>query len=168
MRSNLSPVRSGGPVHLPDEAAADAFGDALGADLRPGDVVFLIGDLGAGKTTLARAMIRAHFEEPIDTPSPTFTIVQLYEARFPIVHADLYRLGDPAELLELGLDETFGTAASIIEWPDRLGDETPPRRLEIELEFTADEGRDLTWRAFGGGWDHLAALGGLPAGEGAA
>ena len=121
-------------IDLPDLAASAAFGARLADHLAPGDVVFLIGDLGAGKTTLARAVIdRACGVK--DAPSPTYTLVQTYEARagFELWHADLYRIEDEGELLELGLEEAFDTDACLIEWPDRLGAMTPQTRLEIAI-----------------------------------
>src|SRR5690606_17824840 len=108
-------------VDLPDLAAVAAFGARLAARLRPGDVVALSGELGSGKTTLARAIIAAlgHLGE---VPSPTFTIVETYDALDPpLVHADFYRLEDPREAAELGLDEYRSGAALIAEWPDKAG-----------------------------------------------
>ena len=151
-------MRPAAHTHLATEAEMISFGASLGASLRPGDVVLLNGDLGAGKTTLARAMIRAHFDEPIETPSPTFTLVQTYEAAFQITHADLYRLGDPSELIELGLEEAFEEGVAIIEWPDRLGEMTPRRHLSLEISFADDGGRDIAMRAAGEDWDHLRIL----------
>ncbi|OYW88513.1 MAG: tRNA (adenosine(37)-N6)-threonylcarbamoyltransferase complex ATPase subunit type 1 TsaE, partial [Hyphomonas sp. 32-62-5] len=91
---------------LPDEAATAALGERLGAVARAGDVIALVGDLGAGKTTLARALIRSHLGPETEAPSPTFTLVQTYPGpRFDIWHFDLYRLEDPGEARELGLEE---------------------------------------------------------------
>ncbi|MEJ6392939.1 tRNA (adenosine(37)-N6)-threonylcarbamoyltransferase complex ATPase subunit type 1 TsaE [Gymnodinialimonas sp. 2305UL16-5] len=127
-----SPQRPGWPViaeaTLVDDTATDALGAGLAKILQPGDTLLLSGGLGAGKTHLARALIRAalhHPEEPV--PSPTFTLVQTYPlpGGIHIWHADLYRLGDPAELLELGLDEALGTDICLIEWPDRLAPDWP-------------------------------------------
>jgi tRNA threonylcarbamoyladenosine biosynthesis protein TsaE len=110
-------------VDLPDLAAMDRLGAAIAAALRPGDVVALSGDLGAGKTTLARAIIAAlgHVGE---IPSPSFAIVELYEppgVRLPLVHADFYRLADPAEADEIGLDDYRRGAALLAEWPEHAG-----------------------------------------------
>lgn len=106
---------------LPDLAAMEAFGKRIAARLRAGDVVALNGGLGAGKTTLARSIIAAlgHVGE---VPSPTFTIIETYDAlNPPLVHADFYRLDDPAEAEELGLDDYRDGAALIAEWPDHAG-----------------------------------------------
>lgn len=110
-------------IPLPDLAAVDAFGKAIAGQLRPGDVVALEGGLGAGKTTLARAIIAALGYEG-EVPSPTFTIVETYDApplRLPVVHADFYRLDDPGEVEEIGLDDYRDGAALIAEWPDHSG-----------------------------------------------
>lgn len=145
-------------LHLPDAAATDALGAALAAALRPGDAVLLSGDLGAGKSALARAAIRALLqgteEEDADIPSPSFTLVQVYETpEAEVWHADLYRLGGPDGVIELGLDEAFEHAVCLVEWPDRLAELTPPRRLDITLAHPPQgEGRELTLRAIGPGW----------------
>lgn len=123
---------------LADEQATSTFGADIAAALRAGDVVALKGDLGAGKTTLARAIIRALAAEPeLDVPSPTFTLVQTYEARIPVAHFDLYRLGSPAELDELGLTEAADGVA-LVEWPERAGDRLPADAVEIELTHRGD------------------------------
>ena len=99
--------------HLPDEGATTRLGEDLAMALRAGDVLALSGDLGAGKTTLARGLIRAMAgDEGLDVPSPTFTLVQSYDTRVPLNHFDLYRLGSPDELDELGLDEMLATGAA--------------------------------------------------------
>jgi len=103
--------------------------------LSPGDVLALEGDLGAGKTTFARALIRALSADTLtEVPSPTFTLVQSYEtARFDVAHFDLYRLTDPSELLELGLDLALKRGIAVIEWPSRAADLLPPERLTLTL-----------------------------------
>jgi tRNA threonylcarbamoyl adenosine modification protein YjeE len=127
--------------HLPDERATARLGEDIAMALRPGDVLALSGDLGAGKTTLARALIRAMADEPaLDVPSPTFTLVQSYETRVPLHHFDLYRLGSPFELDELGLDEMLATGAALIEWPDRASDRLPAGTVVLELTHEG-EGR---------------------------
>jgi tRNA threonylcarbamoyladenosine biosynthesis protein TsaE len=106
-----------------DLGEADRIGAAIGAALRPGDVIALHGDLGAGKTTLARAMLKARGLAG-EAPSPTFAIVQPYappEVDLPIAHVDLYRIEDADELIELGLDDYVQDGALLIEWPERLG-----------------------------------------------
>lgn len=128
---------------LPDLAAMEAFGARIAERLRPGDVVALSGGLGAGKTTLARAVIAA-LGYAGEVPSPTFTIVETYDppaVRLPLVHADFYRLERPAEADELGLDDYREGAALIAEWPERAGGFAhEPGCLAIALE-TAESGR---------------------------
>lgn len=125
---------------LADEAATVRLGEDLAMALRPGDLFALQGDLGAGKSTLARALIRALAEDAaLDVPSPTFTLVQSYETRIPIHHFDLYRLGSSAELDELGLDEALAQGAALVEWPQRAGSGLRPS-LTIEL-IERDSGR---------------------------
>ncbi|MFC6489110.1 tRNA (adenosine(37)-N6)-threonylcarbamoyltransferase complex ATPase subunit type 1 TsaE [Nitratireductor sp. GCM10026969] len=108
---------------LPDEQATDRLGDDLAAALRPGDVVALHGDLGMGKTALARAILRAIAGDPqLEVPSPTFTLVQSYDLRIPVHHFDLYRLSDPEELEELGFGEAAAGGVALVEWPERAPD----------------------------------------------
>ncbi|MGR3433435.1 MAG: tRNA (adenosine(37)-N6)-threonylcarbamoyltransferase complex ATPase subunit type 1 TsaE [Shimia sp.] len=132
-------------VHtLPDAAATEAFGATLAAALGPGDLVFLEGEIGAGKTTLTRALVRALTRPDQEVPSPTFTLVQTYEtARGPLWHCDLYRLGDVSELAELGLDEAIGRDLVLVEWPDRLGADAPAPSLRLTLRPGPGEGRLL-------------------------
>ena len=124
-------------VELPDLAAMKPFGARIAAQLRVGDVVALSGDLGTGKTTLSRAILSAlgHVGE---VPSPTFTIIETYSApplRIPVVHADFYRLDDPAELRELGLDDYREGAAMLAEWPAKAGGFAhEPACLAVTLE----------------------------------
>ncbi|MFN7102307.1 MAG: tRNA (adenosine(37)-N6)-threonylcarbamoyltransferase complex ATPase subunit type 1 TsaE [Pseudorhizobium sp.] len=106
-------------VSLPDEAATIRLGEDLALALRPGDCLALSGDLGAGKSTLARALLRAIADdETLEVPSPTFTLVQSYELRISVSHFDLYRLGDASELDELGLDEALASGICLVEWPE--------------------------------------------------
>lgn len=126
---------------LADEAATSRFGEDIAAALRLGDVVALKGDLGAGKTALARAVIRAlAADDRLDVPSPTFTLVQTYEAWLPVAHFDLYRLGSPAELDELGFAEQLAGSVTLVEWPQRAGDRLPSDAITVELEHK-DDGR---------------------------
>ena len=128
-------------IDLPDLAAMMAFGARIAARLRPGDVVALSGELGSGKTTLARAVIAA-LGHGGEVPSPTFTIVETYAALDPpLVHADFYRLETPREAAELGLDDYREGAALLAEWPDKAGGFAhEPGCLSIALEF-AETGR---------------------------
>jgi len=128
---------------LPDEEATAALAGRLAGLLGPGDVLLLSGPIGAGKTSFARALIRAATGNPAEeVPSPTFTLVQTYPApRGEIWHADLYRLGDAGEALELGLDAAMENAICLIEWPEILGDLAPADALS--LAFAAgDAGHD--------------------------
>ena len=128
---------------LADEAATQAFGAALAAALRPGDVVTLSGPLGAGKTTLARALLLA-LGESGDVPSPSFALVVPYDdLSLPVWHADLYRVEDPSELPELGLDEVLGHGALLVEWPERTPG-TWPQALVLSLEPLPGDARRLT------------------------
>jgi tRNA threonylcarbamoyladenosine biosynthesis protein TsaE len=127
-------------IDLADDAATAALGARIGAAARPGDVVALVGDLGAGKTTLARGLIRSLMGPETEAPSPTFTLVQSYVApSLTIWHFDLYRLKDPGEARELGLEEAVDGLA-VIEWPERLGRDLPHARLEVRLSFS-EQGR---------------------------
>ena len=126
---------------LPDLAAMEAFGKRIAERLKPGDVVALTGGLGAGKTTLSRAIIAALGHEG-EVPSPTFTIVEMYEhLRVPLVHADFYRLEDPSEAEEIGLDDYREGAILIAEWPECVGGFAHEAGcLSVTLE-TVGEGR---------------------------
>jgi tRNA threonylcarbamoyladenosine biosynthesis protein TsaE len=131
---------------LSDPRATEGFGSRLAAALMPGDIVALSGDLGTGKTTLARGILQALGLES-EAPSPSFAIVQPYEppeVRLPVWHVDLYRIDEPDEARELGLDEARDHAALLIEWPERLGDALPPDALRLRLETAPDGGRRLT------------------------
>lgn len=141
-------------VFLPSDESTSRLGAWLAHRLGPGDVLLLDGPIGSGKTHLARALIRARLGHVEDVPSPTFTLVQTYDAGdVEIWHADLYRLGHPDEVVELGLEAAFDTAICLIEWPDRLGNLTPPNALH--LTFRAEgEGRRLTVESTG----HAALL----------
>jgi len=118
-----------------DLADADRIGGAIGAALKPGDVLLLAGDLGAGKTTLARAMLKARGLAG-EAPSPTFAIVQPYappEVDLSVAHVDLYRIEAVDELIELGLDDYLHDGALLIEWPERLGGEVWPDALRLTI-----------------------------------
>ena len=128
-------------IHLARPEDTDRLGRILSACLRAGDTVLLDGSVGAGKTHLARALIRARLGEGEDVPSPTFTLVQTYEtAGAEIWHVDLYRLSHPDEIAELGLEAAFESAICLVEWPDRLGALAPFDALHLRLSPEA-EGR---------------------------
>ncbi len=148
-----SPGASRFELVLEDEAATQRFASDIALALEPGDFVTLSGDLGAGKTTFARALIRALANDPaIAVPSPTFTLMQLYELpRFTLVHADLYRLATPDELAELGLED-HAESVVLMEWPDRAGDRLPDDRIDIALSLSPKhplERRDVVVTGYG-------------------
>lgn len=124
-------------TELPDEAATAALAARIAGLARPGDVIALKGELGAGKTSFARAFIRARGGTG-EVPSPTFTLAQVYELDDGAVwHFDAYRLRDPEEAWELGIEDAFRDGISLIEWPERFGPLIPPGRLEITLSAGA-------------------------------
>ena len=134
------------PLMLADEAATLGLGARLANVLRAGDVVALSGDLGSGKTTLARGCL-AGLGFAGEVTSPTFTVVQSYDAnttRVPVLHVDLYRLEGAADAVELGLDDALADHALLIEWPERLGAALWPHALRLGLQATADGARRLT------------------------
>ena len=129
---------------LADDDATRALGEDLALTVRPGDCLALSGDLGAGKSSLARAMIRAIArDDELEVPSPTFTIVQSYELRFAVAHFDLYRLADESELAELGLEEALERGVVLVEWPDKAGSALPKDTIRIEISHEGS-GRRLT------------------------
>ncbi len=160
-------------IPLPDEAATAALAVRLAGALTPGDVLALRGELGAGKTAFARALIRALCDDPeTEVPSPTFTLVQIYDAGSGhglapglgrIWHFDLYRLSGPDEVHELGWDEV-AEGIALVEWPDRLGSLLPRDRLELTMTFDDPEGTESEARraelaGFGAWATRLQALG---------
>lgn len=119
---------------LADEAATARLARALAPRAKRGDVIALFGGLGAGKTAFARAFVNALPGPEEEVPSPTFTLAQIYERDgVEVHHFDLYRLEDPEEAFELGIEDAFADAVSLIEWPERLGDYLPARTLTVEL-----------------------------------
>ena len=168
MRLPPEPARR---LHLADEAATARFGAALARRLRPGDTALLSGPLGAGKSALARAVIAALLGEPeAEIPSPSYTLVNVYETpRGQVWHADLYRLGgDAEEIEELGLPEAMGDGGAergaeagplvLVEWPERLGEALPERRVEIALSVSEGDGRDAAITLHGPGWEAVAEM----------
>jgi tRNA threonylcarbamoyladenosine biosynthesis protein TsaE len=125
-----------GEFRLDKEADTLRLGAAIARELKPREAVCLSGPLGAGKSTLARGLIQALAGAGTEAPSPTFTLVQTYDApAFPLAHFDLYRLERPEEALELGLDEALDVGAAVIEWAEKLGHHLPADRLDVELHI---------------------------------
>ena len=141
-------------VTLADEGATAAFGFSLANLLRPGDVVLLSGELGAGKSALARAVIRSYLADPLaEVPSPTFTLVQTYVAGGNTLwHFDLYRLTRAIEILELGWEEALVDGIVLVEWPERLGSATPAEGLAIRLDVRPGSLR-VAFCSGGPSWD---------------
>ena len=140
-------------LDLPDETATAALAGRLAELSRIGDLIALRGDLGMGKSAFARAFIRALTSPDEDVPSPTFTLVQIYEsAKGPIWHVDLYRLDGPEDSLELDLEDAFRDAIVLIEWPDRLGALLPAERLDLTLAPGAGPDARITTLAARGDW----------------
>ncbi|PZU18303.1 MAG: tRNA (adenosine(37)-N6)-threonylcarbamoyltransferase complex ATPase subunit type 1 TsaE [Citromicrobium sp.] len=140
------------PIALPDHAATEALGRRIAAMLRAGDVVALSGGLGAGKTTLARAILAA-LGHAGEVPSPTFTIIETYDMlEPPVVHADFYRLERPEDAAELGLDDYRDGAALIAEWPEMAGGFAhDPACLAVRLEIVG-EGQRIAIAEPGAHW----------------
>ncbi len=137
-------------IGLPDLVAVARLGAAIARRLEAGDAVLLQGDLGAGKTTLARAILQALGHEG-ETPSPTFTLLQSYALSLPVAHLDLYRLKRPEEIEELGLDDVLADGAALIEWPEQAEDYMPEDALHVALT-SAPRAATLTG---GGRWPTL-------------
>ena len=127
-----------------DEAGLAGIAAELAAVLRPGDVVALAGDVGAGKTTFARGVLRG-LGWAGEVPSPSFTLVQTYPTAPPVWHVDLYRLDSPDAADALGLDDAWAEAVVVIEWPERLGDRLPADALRLRLDGAGEATRTLTW-----------------------
>jgi tRNA threonylcarbamoyladenosine biosynthesis protein TsaE len=143
-------------VSLPDLAATEALAERLAALARTGDCILLEGPLGAGKTALARAFLRAAADDPaMEVPSPSFTLVQIYDTRIgPVFHYDLWRLDGPNALTELDWEDALD-AIVLVEWPERLGPLRPPGALTIRLQLADGDAREATIL----GWeDRLPAL----------
>lgn len=147
-------------VDLNGLAQTNAFAASLARQAKPGDVLALAGDLGAGKSAFARAFIRALTDPDEDVPSPTFTLVQTYDTDAgEIWHFDLYRLQTPDEALQLGIEDAFHDAISLIEWPERLGPYLPRGRLDVHLSITGDTTRHARLTAHGDWIERLRECG---------
>ena len=149
---------------LPGEASTEALARRLAPLSGPGDVLALWGDLGVGKTVFARAFVRARGNPLEDVPSPTFTLVQVYDAAdgssAQTYHFDLFRLESPDEAFELGIEEAFADAVSLVEWPDRLGRLLPAARLDVRLaEGPAPDARRVVLEGRGAWRARLAGAG---------
>lgn len=143
-------------LFLPDDVATTRLGEDLALALKAGDVLLLDGDLGAGKTTLARGLIRALAgDASLEVPSPTFTLVQSYDTQPPAHHFDLYRLSSPDELEELGFDEAIATGVALVEWPERAADAMPATSLRLALAHEGD-GRRVTISGDSPAFDRIA------------
>lgn len=148
-------------LDLASEAETQALGHALAGVLGVGDTVLLSGGLGAGKSALARAVVRACLSAPeAEVPSPSYTLINVYETpSVQIWHGDLYRLTAPEEVGELGLEDAFDHALVLLEWPERLGEACPARHLQLGLTVTGEHTRRVEIAARGPGWQAvLAAL----------
>ena len=148
---------------LASEVETRHLAKAMLPHLKPGDCLLLEGPVGAGKSAFARALIQQQMAQDgtvEDVPSPTFTLVQNYEtSRGPFCHADLYRLSDSTELIELDFPDVFESAICLIEWPARLGSLKPERHLLVTLDIRAEpEMRNITLRTFGQGWEWVQEL----------
>jgi tRNA threonylcarbamoyladenosine biosynthesis protein TsaE len=150
-------------VDLPDEAATARLAGRLAGLARQGDVIGLGGPLGSGKTSFARAFIRAYGGAAIEVPSPTFTLVEIYAfaGKPPVWHFDLYRLARPEDAFELGIEEAWSEGVSLIEWPERLGALLPAEHLLLALAEGAAPGARLARLAATAVWgSRIAGLAG--------
>ena len=138
-------------VHSRSEVFSLELGRRIGALLQPGDILALYGELGAGKTLLARGIARGlGVPEEIPVTSPTFTFINEYEGRLRLHHLDLYRLAEPDELETLPWREAlFGAGTAVVEWPERMGGFLPEDRLDVRIDVTGDEDRRISIEAFG-------------------
>lgn len=140
-------------LKIDTEEQTKEIAEKLSPLLHKGDVIFLIGDLGAGKTTFARYLIQNLSKNDISVPSPTFTLVQSYEfSDLCLDHYDLYRLekkNAEDDIIELGWEDSLTQGVTLVEWPDRLGILTPHDRLEIAITFKADDSREIELTPYG-------------------
>lgn len=145
-------------VPIADLAATARLAEALAPLLRVGDIICLSGDLGSGKTTFARFLLRA-LGVGDEVASPTFNLVLTYETTAgPLWHFDLYRLEAPEEAYELGIEEAFADALALVEWPERLGPLMPAERIDIHLTITGEQSRHARISGHGAAAARLGAL----------
>lgn len=152
---------AGATIQLPTPAHTASFGEELGKTARPGDIITLAGDLGAGKTTLTQAIGRGLLvPSGCYITSPTFSLIHEYPGRIPLYHIDLYRLSGEDDIEPLGLEEyLYGDGLCVIEWPERLGRFFPEACLRINLRILAAFSREAFLQASGLGWkERLAQL----------
>ncbi len=150
-------VPAEGDFRLEREADTARLGAALARALEKGEAICLSGPLGAGKSALARALIRTLSPAESDVPSPTFTLVQFYQGPdFPVAHFDLYRLKSAEEAFEIGLDEALKDGAAVIEWAERLGHHLPHDRLDVEFGGEIEGGKRRVRLTAHGAWRERA------------
>lgn len=143
---------------LAEEEATKVLARRLAAILRPGDIILLFGDLGAGKTTFTKALASNMGVDEREVTSPSFALIHEHKGRLPLIHADLYRLGLNADITEIGLEDYFyGERVVVIEWAENLGASAPSEALEVELRLTADDSREAILRPRGESWSRRLA-----------
>jgi tRNA threonylcarbamoyl adenosine modification protein YjeE len=153
-------------VAIADLASLDRFASRLAACLPATAVITLEGDLGAGKTTLVKAVAAAAGIDPAEVTSPTFSLIQIHDAPtgdLQLIHADMYRLSDPDELQELGWEELLEPAEGLrrlifLEWPQRIAAALPENRLAIRITITGETSRRLFLSGFGAEYATIPAL----------
>lgn len=152
-------------VESPSAEATRRLAGRLGREARPGQVFALSGPLGAGKTEFARGLLAGLGVPGDEVASPTFTLIHQHQGRLPVVHIDLYRLEDPLEVWDLGLDDALRAGAvAVIEWAERLGEDLPAQRLDVHLSYAGHEGaRRIRLEAHGE--DYVRLLDRVRAGE---
>ncbi len=140
-------------------AQTECIGRAIAAVLAPGDLVAVSGELGAGKSVLCRAIVRALMADiDLEVPSPSYTLVNVYDhPGGQVWHADLYRIGDESELAEIGLEDAIDNAIVLVEWPERWPD-LPARRLDIVIRPLEGDAREISVTPAGPGWTQLTEL----------
>ena len=135
-------------THSPDETLA--LGERIGRAARPGDVIALTGNLGAGKTVLAKGIMKGLGGNPDDVTSPTFVLMMRHDARLPLFHFDAYRLARCQEMLDIGAEEAYyGSGVTVVEWADRVAESLPGDRLEVEIELAGAALRSIRIRSTG-------------------